>query len=90
MLRVTNGHSENTAMAARTNSNVVSLPGGRVPYAVYRSTTPLSAGTELMLQRMGMRWYAPLECWTNAPESWQREQIAVLLGRALGDAAPNH
>ncbi|MGD9982986.1 MAG: hypothetical protein AB7S51_02365 [Porticoccaceae bacterium] len=77
-------------MAERTNSNVVSLPGDRVPYAVYRSATPLSAGTELMLQRMGMRWYAPLACWTNAPESWRREQIAVLLGRALGAAAARH
>jgi hypothetical protein len=43
-----------------------------------------------MLQRMGMRWYAPLACWTNAPESWRREQIAVLLGRALGAAAARH
>lgn len=90
MLGATYGLSESTAMTERTSSNVVSLPGGRAPYAVYRSTAPLSAATELMLQRMGMRWYAPLECWTNAPESWQREQIAVLLGRALGDAAASH
>ncbi|RLA41321.1 MAG: hypothetical protein DRR06_16135 [Gammaproteobacteria bacterium] len=51
----------------------------RPQYSVYIKDRPLSEGARLMLQRMGMRWFAPLKCWTNAPPHWSRQQINLLI-----------
>ncbi len=63
-------------------AEVVSIFKNKAPaYRVYRPDTLLSPGGKLMLQRMGMRWFEDLKCWTNAPDSWGRKQIEVLLAQ---------
>lgn len=68
-------------------ANVVPIIKNKQPvYSVYKKDKPLSEGGQLMLQRMGMRWFAPLKCWTNAPPHWSRQQINVLIELQAVDA----
>jgi hypothetical protein len=61
-------------------TRVVSIFKNKPPvYYAYRRSGPVSEGAQLMLTCMGLHWFPALQCWTNAPESWAREQVQVLL-----------
>ena len=79
--RVSEGPDSTTAnLVDGHQTKIVSIiKNNRPQYSVYIKDRPLSEGGQLMLQRMGMRWFEPLKCWTNAPAHWSRQQINLLI-----------